>query len=449
MTALPRHEAVIGGNSQSAGVQPERDDFLSESDLFTFKKSLVQRNQKRVLAEMEAFIREKRWEDALAVFYPVDQALPELCRDGCDVPIRSKLGFILGQVGRFDEAIMEYGRCVEAEPEDFFHHHNLAYIAYNSLWAAKNKEITLVGQQKKDRLELAHVHFEKARTLRPDGVTDFYRHGMLLAKIEMKPEQGLSLFLKAVSNWESLSVEEKALRHQEKKNYMKALFQSASGLLTEGKTSAALDMVNRCLAEDEKTNHVSLVFKYYALGKTNFYLNRLEAARDALLFSEKCRGQESIDFVYEILARTYLGLGAPDRALRAIEKVPEKRRRPYIAWTESEVRCALKDFEGAARVLQKSAEHDYRSRHKSLIRLAKIEYHLGRFGNTAKCGGWANAFFQEQYGNEYHEGLFWQALGAFKNGDVKEAKSIVRSLLESYPNFPRLDKLVAAIKQAG
>lgn len=448
MAAVMRNEVKIEDNPHSPAATPGQDEFFRESDLFTVEKSLLQRNQKRVLAELEELIRNKRWEDALAVFYPVDQALPELCRDGYDVPVRSKLGFVLGQVGRFDEAIDMYGRCVEAEPEDFYHHHNLAYTAYNSLWAAKNREIVLAGPLKKERIELARSHFEKARQLRPDGVTDFYREGMLIAKIEMKPQQGIGLFLKAVSNWEGLTPEEKAIRHQEKKNYVKALFQAASGLLSDGKAAAALDMVNRCLAEDEKTNHLSLVFKYYALGKSNFHLNRFEAARDALLFAEKCRGEESIDFVYEILARTYLALGAPDRALRAIEKVPEKRRRPYVAWTESEVRCALKDFKGAVAALKVSAGHDHRSRHKSLIRLAKIEYFLGDYAATAECGRQASAFFQEHYGNTYREGLFWQALGAFRDGRLSEARSITRSLMEENLNFPQLDKLVVAIKNA-
>lgn len=67
----------------------------------------------------------------------------------------------------------------------------------------------------------------------------------------------------------------------------------------------------------------------------------------------------------------------PKHALEAIRNVPEKFRRPYFRWTEADVLCALGRFEEARRVLVQSLERDTRSRHKTLIRLTKIEYLLG------------------------------------------------------------------------
>ena len=101
-------------------------------------------------------------------------------------------------------------------------------------------------------------------------------------------------------------------------------------LLDKGRAEAALEAVKRCLTEDEKTNYLSLCYKYYALGKVNFHLGRYNPARDALLFAMQCDGKRPEDFVCELLAKTYLYLGNAGRALEIIDKVPEKLRTPLF-----------------------------------------------------------------------------------------------------------------------
>jgi tetratricopeptide (TPR) repeat protein len=421
------------------------DEFLTADSLIPLKKDAAERSLKQTLGEIEELIREKKWEDMIAVFHPVEEKLPELLIHEKDVRIREKAAFALGQLKRFDEAIGELNKCILKEPDNFFHHSAMAYTAYNSLYAAKNREIFLTGKAKNDRIKLAHKHFNVTQTLRPEGVTNYYRQAMLFKQLENKPEKAMPLFSKAIGNWDELTEDDKQTRHQERKNFIKSLYQHASTLLKKGRAKAALAEIKRCLTEDEKSNHVSLVFKYFALGKVNYHLNHFEQARDALLFSIQCRSGNSIDFVYELLARTYLALGKTDRALKTIGMVPEKWRRPYYRWTEADTLCAVKDFEGAKKVLLSCQERDNRSRHKALIRLAKIEYLLQHFQSAMEYAAKADAFFVEKWGNRFADGLFWQSICAHRMGDTSEACRLADELGEHSPNYAGLEKLRVTI----
>jgi tetratricopeptide (TPR) repeat protein len=320
------------------------DEFIAIADLNTVKTEVLQTYSRQVSSEIDELQRDNRWEDILSLFYPLESKLPELVEKKLDTDIRGRMGFALGQVKRFDDAITELTICVQRDPENFGHHSSLAYTAYNSLYAAKNREIFLAGNIKAGRIELAHKHFRTAQVLRPDGITNFYREGMLFKQIENKADRALPLFKSAVANWEALEPARQDERHQEKKNYIKALYQFASTLLAIGNAKAALPIIRKCLVEDEKSNHQSLLFKYFALGKVHFHLNQLAEARDALVFAAKCAADQKSDFVHELLARTYLAMDNPGRAMEVVDAIPVKARRPYYRWTEADVLCALKNF---------------------------------------------------------------------------------------------------------
>lgn len=193
-----------------------KDEFFSSEDLVPVKRNAAERTLRRILAEVEELIRENKWEDIVALCDPVAEKHAELTAYGLDVPVRAKLGFAFSQLNRFDEAIRELSVCVKREPGQFMHRSSLAFSAYNSLFAAANHETFLSGKARAERIELAHRHFRKAQELRPDGVTNFYRQGMLFKKIQDKPESALPLFEKAVSNWEKLDQPQKKVRHQER-----------------------------------------------------------------------------------------------------------------------------------------------------------------------------------------------------------------------------------------
>ncbi|MEA2061395.1 MAG: hypothetical protein U9P10_12995 [Thermodesulfobacteriota bacterium] len=188
-------------------------------------------------------------------------------------------------------------------------------------------------------------------------------------------------------------------------------------------------------------------FKYFALGKVQFYLGSYEKARDALLFANQSGSKQKQDFVVELLARTYLALGNRDKALNIIDTVPERMRRPYFRWTEADVFCALQKFDRAVQVLKQSMERDGRSKHKSLIRLVKIAYLQRDFKGTMEYAAEASAFFQEKWNNPYSEGLFWQALADFRLGNTRESERLARELEQNCRFYPKLDKLLAMIEK--
>lgn len=437
--------------SLAKGPEPVKheDEFLTVDDLVPVGKQMCENRLRGVMAEINEIVRQKSWQQALDLFHPVEEKLPELTDRGMDGPVREKLAFALGQLGRHDDALAQLEICVAREPGRFLLHSSLAYTAYNSLFAARNREIFLSGKVRDARIALAHRHFSEAQQLRPDGVTNYYRQGMLLHKIEDKPRKALPLFAKAVANWEALDAVGRQRRHQEHKNYVKSLFQQAAILLTDGNTTGAATALKRCLAEDERSDHLSRLHKYFALGKVEYHAARPAEARNALLFAEKCRGREPIDFVYELLARVYLALDQAPKALETVRRVPQGQRRPYVRWTEADILCALDRYEEAKSVLAACNERDRRSRHKGLIRLCKIHYLLGEYDAVVVRGREADGFFRERWTNPCAEALFWQALGAWRKGDESATRSAVTELYDFQPGYPKLDRLRALLENNG
>ena len=216
MTAVKKMVQLPDNNSGKAVPTTIREDeFLRGNDLNGVLQAAAVRSRKNTLAEIGDLFREKKWDDMLAIFYPVTEKCPELTASKLDVPIREKLGFALGQLSRFDEAIAELTICVQRQPDNFYPVNSLAYTAYNSLYAAKNKEIFLSGKPRAERVEMAHRFFMAAQRLRPGGVTNYYREGMLFKQLEDKPRKALPLFRRAVENWERLDADEQETRHQE------------------------------------------------------------------------------------------------------------------------------------------------------------------------------------------------------------------------------------------
>lgn len=429
--------------------QENQDEFLSLDGLVPVKREAAERSLRLALSEIELMSRESKWEDILAGFFPVAEKLPEVADHGLEGRVREKVAFALGQLRRFDDAIAELELCVRRESDNFYAHNSLAYTAYNSLYAAKNREILLSGQVRAERVKLAHRHFQAGQALRPDGVTCFYREGMLWKQIENKGEKALPLFQRAVANWEKLSGEERQARHQERKNYVKSLYQLASTLAAAGRPQAALPVLKRCLSEDDQSGHLSLVFKYFALGKVNYLLNRFSEAREALMFALRCKAEGPVDFVHELLARALLGLGDGPKALEAVRAVPERSRRPYVRWTEADVLCALNRLADAKQVLARALERDNRSRHKTLVRLCKIEYLLGETREAAGHAAEADRFFREKWGNPCADGLFWQAVCVLKLGELETARGLAEDLKAFRPNHHKLGRLLARIAAGG
>lgn len=445
----PEPAAAVVADSALPHPQPGLlvdDEFLRFEDFKQGYSDVLHHRSRSILFELEACIRENRWEDILALCHPLPEKLPDVIDTPFEGGIRSRLAFAFSQLKRFDDAIAELTVCIQKEPENFLYHSSIAYAAYNSLYAAKNREIFLAGPLRAERIETAHRHFRKAQLLRPDGVTNFYREGMLFKQIEGKPQQALPLFQTAVSNWEALDADAQKERHQERKNYIKALYQMASALLDRGNARQALVVVQKCLKEDETTNHLSLVFKYFALGKVHFHLRQFAEARDALIFAANCANEMTADFIYELLARVYLEMDNPAKALETIEKIPQKLRRPYVRWTEADIHCAMKQFDRARSLLIHCQERDKRGRHKALIRLVRIEYLHGKYQKAFEYAEKAVNFFQENWGKPLDDGLFWMAACQLRLGNVDGARELAKELQRYYARHSKLSKLLQAIE---
>ncbi len=239
----------------------------------------------RLWGEIETLRGEARWQELVDLLHPAEERFPELVEAGFGPSLWGETAFALCHLKRHDTALDLARRCVLECPEDYHAHARLAYVAYDSLYAAKNREVLLHPEERKARIELAHKHFAKAQSLRPDNVTQFYRQGMLYKAMQNKPDRALPLFRTAVSNWDALDDEQKKARHQERKNFVKALYQWASCLLALGSPKDALAVLTRCLEEDGTSQHLSVVHKYFALGKVHHALGNLEDAEKALDFA--------------------------------------------------------------------------------------------------------------------------------------------------------------------
>ena len=100
----------------------------------------------------------------------------------------------------------------------------------------------------------------------------------------------------------------------------------------------------------------------------------------------------------------------------------------------------------ATRILENASRRDGRSRHKSLIRLARITYLQGNFAATRTSARQALAFFEEKWGHPFDDGLFWCALGALKCGHSDEARKMAMALKDLNPDYPKLNQLLEAIQ---
>jgi len=445
-TASPRPEEETSDSRRA--VEGREGDFLDRLARGGAGEERLYLELKRISKQVEALRAGNRWEEVVDLLHPAEEKAPELAEAGLAGYLRSEAAFALGHLARFDEAIALYQRCLEDEPDDFRLNAGLAYTAYDSLYAAKGRRIALHPAERKLRIELAHRHFAAAQALRPRGVANYYRQGMLYKQIENKREKAMPLFETAVRNWESLSDEEKGNREKDRKNYVKSLYQLASCQLDANRPSRALESLRKCLEEDEGVGTYSAVHKYFALGKVHYHAGSLKKALEALETAAVRGDPAEDDYVFELQARVHLAAGDPAKAWEAVSRVPLKRRRPYVRWTEGDILLELGDADGARRVLREAAGKDRRGRHKALMRLARLEFRLDRYEECLDCSVQADEFFRGCYKAPCQDGLFWKAAALFRLGRIPEAAEAAEELDKVRPNYPHLQRLRQFIASA-
>lgn len=338
-----------------------------------------------------------------------------------------------------------------SEPENVMAWYNFGYAAYEALYAAKRDRSLMVPAKRRKLIEAAHHAFGRCQLLKPDSIAFYYRDAMVCKDFEDKPRQAIPLFEHAVANYESLSKEEQQNVHQQRPKYIRSLYHLASCHLKTGQPASSKILLEKVMAEDQNRDHMSPLFKHFAFAKTLHALGRPKEALEHIeTATVRTSRHEAIDYVHELGARCALLLEQPERASQYIERIPMNRRRPYIRWTEADVLVAKGRFSTAVRVLEESAERDRRSRHKSLLRIARIYLTEAKYEKGLEAAGRADTFCLDTYGNGYSEAKFWQAACLYRLERYDEAGQVVRELSRnnfSYPNLRRLTTLIQERRQ--
>jgi len=438
---MTKDQAVVIPFPEVQEVESEKTDFLDELISGGYSPSDIHQEVRRVLSEVALLRGENRWEDIILLCHPIEEKLPLIAYSDAAGPIHGEIVFALCQLHRFEEAISIGMKLVEEQPDSFNAHAQLAFVAYQSLTAHQNREIILTPEVRKKHLQIAHKHFARAQALRPDGVTCFYRQGMLYKSIQSKSDRALPLFRQAVKNWESYDSEKKKARHQERKNYVKSLYQLSLCLFEESKFREALDAIQRCIEENAEPQYLSNINTYYTLGKILFYSKDANGAVQALERAAVEADPQKEDYVFEFLARVLLSAKQIDRAYEVLSRIPPHIRRPYVLWTEADIAIAKGDINRARKVLIRAAERDRKGAHKAWIKLAKLELRLSNFAEALDYANRADQFFRQAFGNPYHEALFWRAVIYIKTGKKAKAEQCVETLHAFNPYYPHLRNL--------
>lgn len=431
-------------------------DFLTDQAATPWSGDRLRQDRDRILAEIAELQTENRWDDIIALFHPVQDKIPDLAAGGIVDEIRLKVGFALCRAGRHGEAIACLAPVAESEPGNPMAHYTLAYTALDALFTARASRQPVGRKEKSRLLQTGHDHFDQACSLRPDSVTFFYRHGVLFKEIEGKTRRAIPLFEQAVANWQRKDAETQKKHHQQYPKYIKAMYHLASCYLQNGMAGRSLELIEKVIELDRDRDHMRPLYKHFAMGKVLHSLGRPKPALEHLeVAAYRADKGQAVDFVYELAARCGLLLGRPEQAANYIDRIPVSKRRPYVRWTEADVLVARGKRNKALQVLAATAERDRRSRHKAMIRMARIELTLGRLKEAERLSREAAEFCRNSFGNPSHEALFWQAAALYRLEQFTESLQIITALEENrfrYPNFSRLAELVrkaASVPDAG
>ena len=405
--------------------------------------------KRRLMAEIKELEHQKKWQDILTLAYPLEEKYPFLVELELDIELRKKIGFALVRCSMHQKALNLLLPLLKQEPENFKISYAVAYAAYDALYMHKNKQLALSQKEKQNLLQLAHQYFKKCVNLKPDTVTVNYRLGMLYKEFEDKPRKAIPMFKKAILNWDRMTISEREKRHQERPKFIKSLYHLAACFVKLSLPSNSLKLLKRLLKEDEATNFIKPVFKYFALGKTFYALNQFKEALEYLYTaSAVAEGKRAPDYVIELTAGCLLMLNKPEKALAEIDRITLKYMRPYVRWRRSDILVALKKHEEALRTLEEGLDKDGISRHKTFLRIARIHYSMREYDKAISAAEKAAQFYQKKFGNELKDAAFVQAVSLLGLKEACNAKMLLENLLKQGYSCPGFRKaLLTAQKE--
>lgn len=409
----------------------------------------LRREHSRLVGELLALQSERRWADIIALLHPLDEKAPELVAAGMDGDLRTKIAFALVREKKSDEALSLLTPLAERLPEDAMVHYTIGYAVLDVLFTARTERRILPARKKQQLIALGHTHLARAQLLRPDSVTFFYREAILFKEVEDKPKSAIVLFERAIANWERQNPGEQERHHQQRPKYVKSLYHLAACLLTIGQPARSLTLLKKLEAEDRNRNFMHPLFWHFAFGKVLHALRRhAEAMQHLETAGRAADSGQPTDFVWELAARCALALGQPEQAGAFIARIPRTKRRPYVVWTEADVLAASGRARDALSLLRGSAERDKRSRHISLIRMARILLGLKEGAQALEAATLAVQFCRDTFGNPSKEALFWKAAALHLLDRNQEALAVIMDLEAGYFQYPHFDRLAGLIRNA-
>lgn len=426
--------------------QPAPGDFLDQSAEAPWSGDQLCRELDRIKAELAELRTGNRWQDILALIHPVGEKWPELVDAGLDAELLRESAFALCRLGRYEEAMTAVRPLTTTEPDNAQAWYALGYAAYEALYAAKRDRGPMPPATRRNLIETAHRAFGHCQRLQGDSVSFFYRDAMVFKDFEDKPRQAIPLFERAMRNYEEASPEERDRRHQQRPKYIRAMYHLAACRLATGHPTASLALLDKVLREDRDRNHMSPVFKHFALAKSLHALGRpADAMQHLETAAVRAEQNEPVEYVHELAARCALQLRQIEKAASCLGRIPPNRRRPYIRWTEADVLVAQGRPQEAVAILEQAAERDRLARHKSLIRLARIHLRGGQHEQGLAAARQADAFCRERYGNGSAEARFWEAACLYRLHRLDEARAIVGELSRTNFVYPGLRQLTALL----
>jgi tetratricopeptide (TPR) repeat protein len=267
-------------------------------------------------------MKENRWADAIVDLRIVRERMP------ADIDVAGKLGFALSRDQKYDEAIRVFEGLTEREP-------HMAKWPY------------MIGYQYFDQKDWPQSieWFSKALELRRGYVKALYRKGYAHVALGQEP-QAINAFTECVSSWEKMKPEAQEL---DRSNYGKAQFQLGKVYFKKGLSLKARRHL-QVAAQIHSTDQDVL----YELGQCYLRNNQLDDALSTLQAADRIK--PGTDYILDRLAQTFARKGDYAAAEKQYQRIPEKRRRPFVLQhlgsmylQQGDHRKALPFLESAAR----------------------------------------------------------------------------------------------------
>jgi tetratricopeptide (TPR) repeat protein len=241
-------------------------------------------------------MKENRWADAVVDLRAAHERMP------ADIDTAGKLGFALSRDGKYDEANRVFGEVLNKEPGEAKWPYMIGYQYYNQ----KN-------------WPQAIEWFSKALELRRGYIKALYRKGYAHAAIGQEP-QAINALTECISFWEETTPE---AQERDRPIYGKAQFQLGKIYFKKGlslKAGRHLEIAAQIHSTDQDV--------LYELGQCYLKNNQLEDALRALYAADRIK--PGTDYVLDRLAQTLARKGDYAAAEQQYQRIPERRRRPFV-----------------------------------------------------------------------------------------------------------------------